>query len=470
MIMFIPICKHDLFHGAKSVAAGLNSDYNANIVSYPAEIMPKRFRGIAMTENDQVDKGYRLLDCQEASKHHFERAANRLKMKRRLRDWILKPFREILVHLPVVMDDGEIHLFQGYRVQHNNTRGPYKGGLRYHPEVSLDDVRGLASWMTWKTALLGLPLGGAKGGITCNPKKMSEAELERLTRKYTQAISLDIGPSQDIPAPDVNTNEKVMAWIMDEYSKLRGYAPGVVTGKPVDLGGSPGRLDATGRGVAIVIEQWAADNNMPIEKGTAVIQGFGNVGYYTAYHLNRTGCRVVGVSDTGACVYNSKGLDIEDLIKHKQATGSVKSFPGADTLAPEEVFGLSCDFLVPAALENAIKGDNFEKIKAKAIFEAANGPVCPLTEPGITEMGITIVPDILVNSGGVVVSYFEWVQNLQQFSWTAKTIDKELKDKMLAAYRQVVEKAAAEQVSLRLAAYMIAIDKVARASLVRGAY
>jgi glutamate dehydrogenase (NAD(P)+) len=423
-----------------------------------------------MTDNSKDDKGYRLLDCQEASKHHFERAANRLKMKRRIRDWILKPFREITVHLPVVMDDGNINLFKGYRVQHNNTRGPYKGGLRYHPDVSLDDVRGLASWMTWKTALLGLPLGGAKGGITCNPKNMSEAELERLTRKYTQAISLDIGPSQDIPAPDVNTNEKVMAWIMDEYSKLRGYAPAVVTGKPVDLGGSPGRLDATGRGVSIIIEQWAKDNNISLETASAVIQGFGNVGYYTAYHLNQAGCRVVGVSDTGACVYNSKGLPIEKLLDHKRNTGTVGSFPEADTMTPEEIFALDCDFLVPAALENAIKGDNYEKIRARAVFEAANGPICPLIEPGMTEMGITIVPDILVNSGGVVVSYFEWVQNLQQFSWNAKTIDSELQNKMITAYRRVVEKSAEEKVSLRLAAYMLAIDTVARASLARGIY
>lgn len=423
-----------------------------------------------MTENASVNKGYRLLDCQEAAKHHFVRAANRLKMKKQIRDWISKPFREIIVHLPVVMDDGSISLFMGYRVQHNNTRGPYKGGLRYHPTVSLEDVRGLASWMTWKTALLGLPLGGAKGGINCDPKKMSEAELERLTRKYTQAISMDIGPNQDIPAPDVNTNDKVMAWIMDEYSKLRGYAPAVVTGKPVDLGGSPGRLDATGRGVSIIIEQWAADNNVALKSGRAVIQGFGNVGYYTAYHLQQAGCLVVAVSDTGACVYNDKGLAVEELIKHKQETGSVGSFPGADTMSPDEVFGLECDFLVPAALENAIKGDNFEKIKAKAVFEAANGPVCPLVESGLAEMGIAIIPDILVNSGGVVVSYFEWVQNLQQFSWNAKTIESELKNKMINAYHQVIEKAAGENVSLRLAAYMLAIDKVARASLVRGAY
>ncbi len=423
-----------------------------------------------MTDNSKDDKGYRLLDCQEASKHHFERAANRLKMKRRIRDWILKPFREITVHLPVVMDDGNINLFKGYRVQHNNTRGPYKGGLRYHPDVSLDDVRGLASWMTWKTALLGLPLGGAKGGITCNPKNMSEAELERLTRRYTQAISLDIGPSQDIPAPDVNTNEKVMAWIMDEYSKLRGYAPAVVTGKPVDLGGSPGRLDATGRGVSIIIEQWAKDNNISLETASAVIQGFGNVGYYTAYHLNQAGCRVVGVSDTGACVYNSKGLAIEKLLDHKRENGTVGSFPGADTMTPEEIFALDCNFLVPAALENAIKGDTYEKIRARAVFEAANGPICPLIEPGMTEMGITIVPDILVNSGGVVVSYFEWVQNLQQFSWNAKTIDSELQNKMITAYRRVVDKSAEEKVSLRLAAYMLAIDTVARASLARGVY
>lgn len=423
-----------------------------------------------MTANSKDDKGYRLLGCQEASKHHFERAANRLKMKRRIRDWILNPFREITVHLPVVMDDENITLFRGYRVQHNNTRGPYKGGLRYHPDVSLDDVRGLASWMTWKTALLGLPLGGAKGGITCNPKNMSEAEIERLTRKYTRAISLDIGPSQDIPAPDVNTNEKVMAWIMDEYSKLRGYAPAVVTGKPVDLGGSPGRLDATGKGVSIIIEQWAKDNDISLDSASAAIQGFGNVGYYTAYHLSQAGCRVVGVSDTGASVYNSKGLAIEKLLDHKRKNGTVGSFPEADTMPPEEIFALDCDFLVPAALENAIKGDNYEKIRARAVFEAANGPICPLVEPGMAEMGITIVPDILVNSGGVVVSYFEWVQNLQQFSWNVKTIDSELQNKMVTAYRRVVEKAKEENVSLRLAAYMLAIDTVARASLVRGAY
>jgi glutamate dehydrogenase (NAD(P)+) len=461
--------KEELLSRAASVAVAWKAVYN-HLVDQHAISLIKELREKIMTENGKSDLGYRLLDCHEAAKHHFERAANRLKMKRRVRDWILKPFREITVHLPVVMDDGEIQLVEGYRVQHNNTRGPYKGGLRYHPTVSLNDVRGLASWMTWKTALLELPLGGAKGGVTCDPKKMSEAELERLTRKYTRAISLDIGPSQDIPAPDVNTNEKVMAWIMDEYSKLRGYAPAVVTGKPLDLGGSPGRLDATGKGVSIIIRQWAADNNIAIESGSAVIQGFGNVGYYTAFHLQQAGCRVVGISDSVACVYNSKGLAIEELMNHKRENGSVGSFPGADTMAPEEVFTLDCDFLIPAALENAITKSNASKIRARAVFEAANGPICPLIEPSIAEKGITIVPDILANSGGVVVSYFEWVQNLQQFSWNTKKIEGELRNKMITAYRRVVEKSTTEKVSLRLAAYMLAIEKVARASITRGIY
>ncbi len=423
-----------------------------------------------MDKDEQKDKGYRLLDCYEASKHHFERAANKLKLKREIRNWLRTPFREISVHLTVVMDDGSLQIFQGFRIQHNNARGPHKGGLRYHPEVTMDDVRGLASWMTWKTALLGLPLGGAKGGVVCDAKKMSSGELERLTRKYTQAISVDIGPNQDIPAPDVNTDANVMAWMMDEYSKLRGYEPAVVTGKPVDLGGSPGREDATGRGTAFIVEQWAADNGLKMPETTAVIQGFGNVGYFTAYHLSKMGCRVVAVSDTRAGVVNEKGLDIGGLFEYKQETGSVSGFHDAKTIDSSDIFAQQCDFLIPAALENAITKDTIANIKARAIFEAANGPTCPLIEPELAKKGVTIIPDILVNSGGVVVSYFEWVQNLQQFSWSEEQVDSELKKKMQRAYRSVVEKSETENVSLRIAAYMLAIEKVASAAQTRGAY
>lgn len=423
-----------------------------------------------MSDHQHDEKGYRLLDCNEASKHHFIRAANKLKLKREIRDWLKNPFREIYVHLPVVMDDGSLKIFVGFRVQHNNARGPYKGGTRYHPDVSLGDVRGLASWMTWKTALLGLPLGGAKGGVTCDAKNMSPAELERLTRKYTQAISADIGPYQDIPAPDVNTNDKVMAWIMDEYSKLRGYSPAVVTGKPLDLGGSPGRKDATGRGAAYIVQQWAQDNDIEMKSASAVVQGFGNVGYYTAYHLDSFGCKVTAVSDTGGCVFNSKGLDLEAVFEHKEKSGSVKGFQGAETMDSDKIFSLECDFLIPAALENAITKDNLDQIKARAIFEAANGPTCPLVEPELDTRGITVVPDILVNSGGVVVSYFEWVQNLQQFTWSEDQVDTELQNKMKDAYRKVIEKAEEESVSLRIAAYMLAIEKVASAAKTRGAY
>ncbi len=423
-----------------------------------------------MADRMQNDKGYRLLNCEEASRHHFERAANKLKLKRQIRDWLRVPFREILVHLPVVMDDGVMRIFEGYRVQHNNARGPHKGGVRYHPDLTLNDIRGMASWMTWKTALLNLPLGGGKGGVRCDAKNMSEAELERTTRKYTQAISVDIGPYQDIPAPDVNTDERVMAWMMDEYSKRRGFSPAVVTGKPVDLGGSPGRKGATGRGIAFIVEQWAVDNKFKMEESTAVIQGFGNVGYYTAHYLSKMGCRVIGVSDTTKGIVNKAGLDIEAVHEYKKETGSVSGFSGAETVDKNEIFAQECDFLIPSALENAINGDNFDKLKTRVIVEGANGPTCPLCEPDLEAKGITIIPDILANSGGAVVSYLEWVQNLQQFSWAEEQVDYELQKKMKGAYNRVIEKAEQEKVSLRIAAYMLAIEKVADTAQMRGTY
>jgi glutamate dehydrogenase (NAD(P)+) len=423
-----------------------------------------------VSDKDKKESGNPGPNCFESAQVHFERAANELGISEEVCNWLRIPFREIAVHVPVVMDDGTLRILEGYRVQHNNARGPHKGGTRYHPDVSMDDMRGMAAWMTWKSALLNLPFGGAKGGINCDAKNMSKAELERVTRKYTQAIVLDIGPYQDIPAPDVNTDENVMAWMMDEYSKLRGYSPAVVTGKPVDLGGSPGRKGATGRGVALIVEQWVEDRGLKMEETTAAIQGFGNVGYHAALNLSRMGCRVVAVSDTGAGVLNRHGLDIEAVMKHKKESGSVSGCPGTETVERREIFSQECDFLIPAALENAIHGDNYSDIKAKVIFEGANGPTCPNIDQDLAAMGVTILPDILVNSGGVVVSYIEWVQNLQQFSWDEEKIDQELKKKMKNAYRRVIDTAEEKNVSLRTAAYMLAIQKVASAAQTRGVH
>jgi glutamate dehydrogenase (NAD(P)+) len=361
-------------------------------------------------------------------------------------------------------------MLEGHRVQHNDSRGPNKGGIRYHADVSLDDVRGLAAWMTWKCALLDLPFGGAKGGISCDPHGMSAAELERVTRKYTQGISYAIGPDKDIPAPDVNTDENVMAWIMDEYSKLKGYTTAVVTGKPVGLGGTPGRKEATGRGVYYVIRQWAADRDISVSDTTAAIQGFGNVGYHAALFLSQGGCRVTGISDSQAGVMNEEGLDIEKLYAYKKKTGSVSGFPGAETVDAKKIITMDCDMLIPSALQNAIHGGNHSAVRATVIFEAANGPTCPLIEPELTRRGVEVIPDILVNSGGVTVSYLEWVQNLQQITWTEEKVNSELEKRITAAYRLVMKLAREHSVPYRTAAYMIAIEKVAQAALKRGTY
>ncbi|MDW7740456.1 MAG: Glu/Leu/Phe/Val dehydrogenase dimerization domain-containing protein [Bacillota bacterium] len=423
-----------------------------------------------MADEVKKTRGYRLLNCEQSSRVHFDKAANRLGLDEQMRNWLRIPLREIRVHLPVVRDDGNLCVLEGYRVQHNNARGPFKGGIRYHSEVSMEDIRGLAAWMTWKTALLDLPYGGAKGGVTCDPKQLSLAELERITRKYTQAIGFDIGPHQDIPAPDVNTDENVMAWIMDEYSKIHGYSPAVVTGKPVDLGGLAIRKEATGLGASFIVEKWAKDNGMKMNETTAVIQGFGNVGHNLAFCLQDMGCRVIAVSDTGAGVVNRDGLDIDAVFEHKEKTGSVAGCPGVETVDRENIFGLECDFLIPSALQNAIHGGNYRNVRAKVIFEAANGPTCPVIEPRLIRKGIPVVPDILVNSGGVVVSYFEWVQNLQQFNWDEDKVYNELKKKMIDAYDAVFGKAEEEKCSLRTAAYMIAIAKVAATARTRGIY
>ncbi|HWP49891.1 MAG TPA: Glu/Leu/Phe/Val dehydrogenase dimerization domain-containing protein [Candidatus Limnocylindrales bacterium] len=399
----------------------------------------------------------------------FENAAERLKLEPYMRKILRTPFREIAVQLPVVMDDGRIEVFTGYRVQHNGARGPYKGGLRYHPDVDLDEVRGLAILMTWKTALMNLPFGGGKGGVQCDPHKMSPRELEQLTRKFTARIGLVLGPYRDILAPDLNTDEQVMAWIFDEYSSRHGYTPSIVTGKPISLGGSIGRKEATGRGIVYIIQEVLKDLEIDIKTTTAVIQGFGNVGSYTAQFLYEAGVKILAVSGRDGGIYNPSGLNIPDLIRYVQNHRSVATYPYGDPITNKELLKLECDLLIPAAVGGVItKEDNVLDLKAKIVVEAANCPTTPIADKILQEREIPVIPDILANAGGVVVSYFEWVQNLQQFRWDLDHINRELQAHLIKAYREVRSLAEQEKVTLRTAAHMIAMGRVAEAERIRG--
>jgi glutamate dehydrogenase (NAD(P)+) len=399
----------------------------------------------------------------------FENAAERLNLEPHLRKILRMPFREISVKLPVVMDDGRIEVFTGYRVQHNGARGPYKGGIRYHPDVDLDEMRGLAALMTWKTALMNLPFGGGKGGVQCDPSKMSLRELEQLTRKFTARIGLVLGPYRDILAPDLNTDEQIMAWIFDEYSSRHGYTPSIVTGKPVFLGGSVGRKEATGRGVVYLIQEVLKDMKIDIKTTTAVIQGFGNVGSHTARFLYEEGVKILAVSGRDGGIYNPSGLNIPDLIRHIQHHRSVATYPYGDPITNKELLKLECDLLIPAAIGGVItKEDNVLDLKTKIVVEAANSPTTPIADKILQERGIPVIPDILANAGGVIVSYFEWVQNLQQFKWDLDHINRELRAHLVKAYREVCSLAEQEKVTLRTAAHMIAIGRVAEAEKMRG--
>ncbi|MCD6208865.1 MAG: Glu/Leu/Phe/Val dehydrogenase [Thermoproteales archaeon] len=379
-----------------------------------------------------------------------------------------KPKREIIVHLPIKMDTGEIKVFTGYRVHHNDARGPFKGGIRYHPNVNLDEVRALAMWMTWKTSVMDLPYGGAKGGITCNPKEMSRGELERLTRRYTYAIREFIGPYVDIPAPDVYTNPQTMAWIADTYSGLQGrWEPGVVTAKPIEIGGSQGRTEATGLGTMITARE--AVKKLGLSKPiTVAVQGFGNVGYYAAYFSHQWGYKVVAVSDSKGGIYNPDGLNPEAVMEHKRKTGSVVGYPGAKTISNEELLELDVTILVPAAIEGVITEKNADKIKAKVISEGANGPTTPEADKILHEKGIVVVPDILANAGGVTCSYFEWVQALTREWWTKEEVFQKLENKMVKAFEEVYKIYKERNVDMRTAAYIIAVSRVARAMRLRG--
>ena len=380
-----------------------------------------------------------------------------------------KPKREIIVHLPVKMDDGSIKVFTGYRVQHNDARGPYKGGIRYHPNVTLDEVRALAMWMTWKTAVMNLPYGGAKGGITCNPLEMSKGELERLTRRYTYAIREFIHPYIDIPAPDVYTNEQIMAWIMDTYSALAGRnEPGVVTAKPIELQGSEGRTEATGFGVMVTAREAIKKLGLNNSEITVAVQGYGNVSYWAAYYAHKWGYKLVAASDSKGGIYNPDGINPVDLLKHKRETSSVINYPKARNISNEELLELSVTVLVPGAIEEVITEKNADNIRAKIISEGANGPTTPKADKILFEKGILVIPDILANAGGVTTSYLEWVQNLMRYYWSKEEVLSKLEKRMVDAFEGVYRISREKNIDMRSAAYIIAVSRVAKAIELRG--
>ena len=407
----------------------------------------------------------------DVAQRQFDEAAEAMNLDPAMREVLRVPQRELITSFPVRMDNGTVRVFTGFRVQHNITRGPAKGGLRYHPAVNLDEVKALAMWMSWKTALMGIPFGGAKGGVICDPRQLSQNELERLTRRFATEISLLVGPQSDIPAPDVGTNAQTMAWFMDTLSMHQGFStPAVITGKPVSVGGSEGRAEATGRGVATVAVRALDQLGIAPSEATVTVQGFGNVGSVSAMLLQRAGCRVVGVCDVEGAVWNPAGLDIPSLLDHVRTSGSVVGFAGSSAVGAHEVLIAECTVVVPAALEGQITPKVAQRMQCKLIVEGANGPTTPDADTVLKERGILLVPDILANAGGVVVSYFEWVQNLQAFFWEEDDINRRLEDLMRRAYDTVQDVAVSKQVTLRQAAYSLAVGKVAQATQVRGIY
>jgi glutamate dehydrogenase (NAD(P)+) len=402
----------------------------------------------------------------------FDQAAEAMELDRNLRERLKLPQRSLIVSLPVRMDDGRVEVYTGYRVQHDSARGPTKGGIRYHPDVNLGEVAALAMWMTWKCALADLPYGGAKGGVAINPKQLSRPELQRLTRRYAAEIFPLIGPDKDVPAPDVGTDAQVMAWIMDTYSQQVGYSvPGVVTGKPLSIGGSLGREEATGRGVVCVTMEALRHLKLDIRNTTVAIQGFGNVGAHTARIMKESGARVIAVSDVNGGIHNSSGLDIPELLtRYKTAGQSLRDTKLGDWLSNDELLQLDCTVLVPAALSEQITEHNAAKLRCRILAEGANGPTTLEADRVLQDQGIFIIPDILANSGGVIVSYFEWVQDVQRFFWKASDIQERLQDIMTTAFHRTLEFSVSKKTSMRMAALMSGIDKVAQAHLHRGLY
>jgi glutamate dehydrogenase (NAD(P)+) len=418
-----------------------------------------------MLEHSTLFNPYRMAVQQ------FELAAEKLGLSEDMREILRTPKRELIVNFPVRLDNGRIKTFTGFRVQHNVNCGPAKGGIRYSPDVTLDEVKALAMWMSWKCAVVGIPFGGAKGGVICDPKQMTPGELERLTRRYATEISIIIGPHSDIPAPDVNTNSQVMAWIMDTYSMHEGFSiPAVVTGKPLSIGGSEGRNEATATGVLFVTRRAAQLISMPLKGARVAIQGFGNAGSVAARLFHNEGCKIVAVSDSQGSIYNEAGLDPAAILRYKREHGTVIGFPLAQSLRPLHVLDVSCDILVPAAIEGVITAANAGRVQARIVAEAANGPTTPEADRILFKKGCLVIPDILANAGGVTVSYFEWVQDLQSFFWEVEEITQKLEVIMNRAFDAVVHAADRYHCDLRLAANMLAISRVAEATQVRGIY
>jgi len=400
----------------------------------------------------------------------IDKAANFLSLTPGVREFLKMPMRELSVSIPVEMDDGKMKIFKGFRVQYNDARGPCKGGVRFHPAEDINTIRALASWMTWKCALVDIPFGGAKGGIICNPRELSRNELEKLSRGYIDRIYDIIGPEKDIPAPDVYTNSQVMAWMMDEYSKLRGYnCPGVITGKPLSLGGSQGRHDATARGGVFAVREAAKHLNIDLSSATVAIQGYGNAGSWMAILMRDLfGSKIIAISDSKGGIYCEKGLDPREVLKYKNQTGSVRGFPLAESVSNEELWELKVDIICPAALENCITKENVHKINARVIAELANGPTAPEADEILFNKNIFVIPDFLCNAGGVIVSYFEWVQNLYGYPWGEETVYKRLDKKISWAFQEVLALSIKNKVDMRIAAYMIALTRVVKAMKLRG--
>jgi glutamate dehydrogenase (NAD(P)+) len=408
---------------------------------------------------------YRIAQIQ------FDIAAEYLKLDQGLRQILRTPKRVLEVSIPTKMDNGQVKVFSGYRVQHNVARGPAKGGIRYHPAVTLDEVKALAAWMTWKTATVNIPYGGGKGGVICDPKRMTKSELERMTRRYTSEILPLIGPEKDIPAPDMYTDAQTMAWIMDTYSMTKGYSSlGVVTGKPLSIGGSEGRNEATARGCLVAVEEACRVKKMSVRGSSVAIQGFGNAGSLAAKLFSEKKARVIAISDSRGGVFNSRGIDPLKAMRYKERSGTVVGMPGTSRISNDELLAMKCDILIPAALENVITLNNADQIKAKIVAEAANGPTTPHADEVLARKGIMLLPDILANAGGVTVSYFEWVQDLQSFFWSEAEVNAKLESVMRRAFAEVHESARKHRTHMRTGAYCLAVGRVADATLVRGLF
>jgi glutamate dehydrogenase/leucine dehydrogenase len=402
--------------------------------------------------------------------HWFDLAADRMELRDDLRAVMRSSYREVQVQIPVKLSDGKIHVFSGFRVQHNGARGPYKGGIRYHPEVDLDEVRALATLMTWKTAVADIPFGGAKGGVNCDASALGEAELQQITRSFIDKIDKVLGPTRDIPAPDVGTNAQTMAWMMDEYGKLHGHTPAIVTGKPISLEGSYGREEATGRGLVYVFREAAPALGLQPSDTRVVVQGFGNVGAAAARIMAQIGCTVIGASDAHGAIHCEAGIDPEALRTHVRAGGKLAEFDGegAEAISAEELLGLECEVFIPAALGGMIHADNADALRTRIVLEGANSPTTPKADAILADKGVHVIPDVMANAGGVVVSYFEWVQNLQHFRWDEREVNEKLGAIMRRTYREVSARAQEEDVTLRVAAYQTGIERVLEAARTRG--